>query len=189
MGKTKSFIDKKTATTYSLIYRSQDEVNEDPEKAERVLQPVDKVGVPDPEKAIATGGRWPAGHPLAWLEAEQTNKVSDDSRRREIVSLGLPDDGYDYLKHMRVVGGRVSSSLVEVPAEEHPKKQGDTISLVEEVAGPSVFVPATRISKTKTVRDEKMLDASKLVVRSKADDDVTQAPARPFIAVLSWGAP
>ena len=139
-----------------------------------MLQPADKVGVPDPEKAASGGGRWPAGHPLAWLEAEQNNKVGEDSRRREIVSLGLADDGYDYLKHMRVVGGQGSSALVEVPADEKPKKHdSDTITLVEDVAGPSVFVAATKATKSKAVRDEKMLDASKLVVRSKADDDVS----------------
>ncbi len=42
--------------------------------------------------------------------------------RREIVGLGLPDDGYDYLQHLRVPGGqgRVEGlpEAADVPDEE-----------------------------------------------------------------------
>lgn len=177
MGKKKSFIDKKTATTYSLIFRSQEQAADAPGGPERVLVPASGEAGAEEAKAQADGdeGRWPASHPLAWLHAAETNKVGDDARRREIVSLGMPDDGYDYTKHMRVVGGGTSSSLV---ANEQPAggKQADTVQLVDdEVAGPSVFIPAVNAPTRIPVSDQKTVDASKLVLHGKAADDVRRA--------------
>lgn len=171
MGKKKPFIDKKKSTTYSLIYRSQDDAQADPEGSDRILQPTDSVGVPDVQTEQV--GRWPPGHPLAWLQAERANRVTDDARRREIVSLGLPDDGYDYMKHLRIVGGPGSTSLAQVPqSSESSRRLKEGIELVDEDAtGPSIFVPATR-HKQVAVRDEKMVDATQLVLRSQAADDV-----------------
>lgn len=65
------------------------------------------IGKPDARK-LATevhdsslrGGRYPEGHPLAWLNEEAQPSISEE-RRQEIVRLGFPDDGYDYLQHMR----------------------------------------------------------------------------------------
>jgi hypothetical protein len=45
----------------------------------------------------------PAGHPLAWLDLEQAPESISEERRRELIELGFPDDGYDYLKHLRTV--------------------------------------------------------------------------------------
>lgn len=47
--------------------------------------------------------RYPPGHPLAWLEEEAEPEMSE-ARRRELLELGFPDDGYDYLRHMRTMG-------------------------------------------------------------------------------------
>ena len=65
------------------------------------------IGRPDATRLAAEGqgsslreGRYPAGHPLAWLNEESEPSISEE-RRQEIIRLGFPDDGYDYLQHMR----------------------------------------------------------------------------------------
>jgi hypothetical protein len=180
MGKKKSFIDKKTATTYSLIFRSQEEAADAPDGPDRVLVP--HVGEPTTEDQRDTGDegrRWPASHPLAWLHAAETNKVGDDARRREIVGMGLPDDGYDYTKHLRVVGNQPASSLVENTAGKAGVKGDVVVGAGDEeeavVAGPSVFIPAVHAEHV-PVKDEKTVDASKLVLHGKAADDVSPQP-------------
>ena len=80
MGRRKPFIDKKHATTYSLVCEEGPEVQrggprdllDDPAFASACL---------DTERAV--GGGLP------------------ENKRKEILDLGLPDDGYDYLQHVR----------------------------------------------------------------------------------------
>ena len=75
--------------------------------------------------------------------------------------MGFPDDGYDYLKHMRA-GSRVAGSSELVGAEEPPAA----------AAGPSVFVPAQL--RQPLEEDEKMFDARQLVIHQPATDDVSE---------------
>lgn len=65
------------------------------------------IGRPDAERMAdelhnksTTEGTLSSGHPLAWLERSNQPTISEE-RRREIMALGFPDDGYDYLKHVR----------------------------------------------------------------------------------------
>lgn len=52
-------------------------------------------------KGALQGNRYPAGHPLEWLNEEPPMSNMSDEHRQEIIRLGFPDDGYDYLQHMR----------------------------------------------------------------------------------------
>ena len=115
MGR-KPFINKKQATTYNLIYRSS-EKDED-SGGRQWLEADRRVGIGRPdiqsvqEAAVPTG--YPSGHPLAWLSSEQDD-ISEE-RRKDIIQLGFPDDGYDYIKHLRTLGqGR--AALEAVPAD------------------------------------------------------------------------
>lgn len=78
-GRKKPFIDKSKATTYNLLYRAS-EVTVEGEDAgpERELVDVSRrvgIGRPDAEAAAAAGpsggGRYPSGHPLAFLQVRQ----------------------------------------------------------------------------------------------------------------------
>ena len=77
------------------------------------------IGKPDASR-LATevhesslnGGRYPEGHPLAWLNEASQPAISEE-RRQEIIRLGFPDDGYDYLQHMRQ-----GHSASELPASQ-----------------------------------------------------------------------
>ena len=94
----KKFIDKKNATTYSLVFRSTEDVDDVPE---RVLVDADKrlgpgrvdagvaAAAAAADEAAAAGRRFPPGHPLAWLHEEPQAPVSEE-RRRELIELGFP---------------------------------------------------------------------------------------------------
>ena len=89
MGRRRSFIDKKSATTYNLIYRPTEE---DAQQPERVLVDAGRgVGVGRPDASAAAGAaetlpadeerRYPPGHPLAWLEEEAGSHNLSEERR------------------------------------------------------------------------------------------------------------
>lgn len=165
----KKFIDKKSAVTYSLVYRSTEDADDQPE---RVLLEA-AGGVHGEEEALPeavslsaeqpTGRRYPPGHPLAWLEAEEAQEAIPEGRRRELVELGFPDDGYDYLRHVRTLG-RGGSSLETLQGGAQPSQPADTGPV-----GPSVFVsaPAAQVPAA----DIALFDASALTVMQPAEED------------------
>ena len=92
MGRRKPFIDKKSATTYSLLYTDADETRDD-EAPSTASQDTGAVrSRPDHRAIIAELQGWQDEAPVVQVPEE---------RRREIVDLGFPDDGYDYLKHLK----------------------------------------------------------------------------------------
>ena len=92
MGRRKPFIDKKSATTYSLLYTDADETG-DEEAPSTASQDAGAVtSRPDHRAIIAELQGWQDEAPVVQVPEE---------RRREIVDLGFPDDGYDYLKHLK----------------------------------------------------------------------------------------
>jgi hypothetical protein len=78
--------------------------------------------------------------------------------------MGFPDDGYDYLKHMRA--GARSAGAAELA--------GAGPAVAETSAGPSVFVVAQQQQQLED--DEKMFDARQLVIHQPATDDVRRRP-------------
>lgn len=105
MGKTKPFIDKKNAKTYSLLYG---DVEVDPVAPE--------AGRPN------STGEVHAGKPSDFLHfaPEEISWDLPDSKRKEILELGLPDDGYDYLQHLKDPAATGAPVDVKVAAEGEP---------------------------------------------------------------------
>ena len=105
MGRRKGFFTKNNSVTYSLIDTSAP-AGEQPQRLWIEKSRGVGVGRPDPTLEVDTSqagrseSRWPPGHPLSFLSEEQEAELSAE-QRREIVNLGLPDDGYDYLQHLR----------------------------------------------------------------------------------------
>ncbi|KAK9846608.1 hypothetical protein WJX81_007566 [Elliptochloris bilobata] len=169
MGRRRPFIDKKSSTTYNLIYRPTEE---DAEQPERLLVDAGRgVGIGRPDAAAAgasvppeaDGERcYPLGHPLAWLDQDASSASLAEERRREIVGLGMPDDGYDYLQHLRVCGG--PGKVEGLP------DAADTPDEVEAAAaGPSVYVPAPKVEPPP--EDVKLFDARRLTLHQPAVTD------------------
>ena len=119
MGKKRgSHFSKKNSTTFSLVHSSTDD-GSDPQRIW-----VDKskgvgIGRPDPDRVESQQheamlqGRRPPGHPLSFLDAETASYSLSEDQRREIIGLGLPDDGYDYLKHLRALDRAAATSQDE----------------------------------------------------------------------------
>ena len=103
MGKSKAFIDKKQAASYDLVYRNAEAGQETSDRQWIESSKGVGVGRPDSEAVQQhTDSKPQAPYIARWLQ----NEVDDisDERRKELIELGFPDDGYDYLKHLRVLG-------------------------------------------------------------------------------------
>ena len=102
MGRRKPFIDKKSATTYNLLYGDADEQPQ----ANEALRPGDVA-------------RLQMDRDFGPFPPEEITWDLPGDKRKEIVELGLPDDGYDYLQHLKDPAANVSSSHdPDVPAAE-----------------------------------------------------------------------
>lgn len=191
MGKKKAFIDKKNARTFSLISRADDDSDDDG----GALVPADAAGV---FSERGRDGPAPSARDFfsARLEAERPTVSLDDSKRREIVDLGLPDDGYDYLKHLRAPGG----SRVGLPAGAAPgassKAAGAAAATIPEeesgsdeeevAAGPSVFIAAPVIHQP--AADVGVVDARCLAAAAPAAAQSGDAAPLPRQRVPTKGA-
>lgn len=109
MGRTKKpFIDKKKSVTYRLVFKSS-EYGE--AGGERAFIPVRGGGRGCPEMEEEPV-RAPMSAAMAFSHFFGGQEPTEDDRK-EIVSLGLPDDGYNYLQHVRVIGQGSCSLLQE----------------------------------------------------------------------------
>lgn len=103
MGKSKPYIDRKQAASYSLVYRNA-EAGEDTTDRQWIESSKGVgVGRPDVEAVQQQSDAAPRGPYIPRWFQDEVDDISDD-RRKELIELGFPDDGYDYLKHMRVLG-------------------------------------------------------------------------------------
>lgn len=187
----KKFIDKKRSVTYSLVYRSTEDADEAPE---RTLMEASRgagatAGGPDVDaaaeahQASISNRRYPPGHPLAWLEDEERQGEMSDERRKELIELGFPDDGYDYLRHVRTLG-RGAGSLEGIAQEAGASTPagaageppivifgGKAPASVRETGplGPSVFVKSATVLQPE--EDVVVFDAARLTVLQPTDVD------------------
>lgn len=139
MGKKKrAFIDKKASTTFNLVFHDQaDDADDDGSIGGGALVPRAPAPLPQQQGPAADGatpslydgdydcydddeeggGSEVGGVPRWAREHEDAGYEMHEERRRELLLLGFPDDGYDYLRHMRDLGrGRARvSTLCVVP--------------------------------------------------------------------------
>ena len=125
MGRRKPFIDKKSATTYSLLYDDTDEAGEEASPNGSGQGAQSGSGRPDHSAIIAQlQGRDEA--PVLQLP---------EVRRREITDLGFPDDGYDYLKHLKE--GKEEHNAFE-DGEQRAASQAEGENTVQRLRAPDV---------------------------------------------------
>lgn len=90
---SRGFVDKKNAVTYTLVAAPAESTGDG---SGRVFMRTDSnthLQSPLDDDEI------PSHHPV------DPHSSLSDARREEIRSLGLPDDGYDYLQHVKHVSG------------------------------------------------------------------------------------
>ncbi|XP_076958383.1 uncharacterized protein LOC143634099 [Bidens hawaiensis] len=152
MGKKKKFIDKKKAATFQLISRDSSDPNysESP-SGDRVFVRVDGNSETPffDEQADDDGNGIFDDAPDDYSGDEidgRAGRLPDDVRR-EIVELGFPDDGYNYLAHLREI--RVAG-------------------------GGSSFYQNPKASLNQLPRDVKAYDASRVNVSKANDEDAVK---------------
>ena len=173
MGRRKPFIDKKSATTYNLLYGDADEQSQ----ANETVNSKDAA-------------RPQMGRDFEPFPPEEITWDLPNNKRKEIVELGLPDDGYDYLQHLRDPAANVFSSHdPNVPAAEGEgapfatSRREQALSSQSELnlffrtntnqtfispAGPRVFLPAAYVEPPP--EDIKYVDARSLPQQTATDD-------------------
>ncbi|MEW5310106.1 MAG: hypothetical protein WDW38_001935 [Sanguina aurantia] len=163
MGKTKPFINKKQSVTFYLTHNDGGSSDSgDEEQGGEAATNVDAT-------AAGTSGTYAGGYDgdtgsvvegSLWDDGAYTMTAE---KRKEMLLMGLPDDGYDYLRHLKAIatGGETASvgkqdaglssaagqfpALNEVP-EEGEHSEGDDESpadAAESVSGASVSRTAT----------------------------------------------
>lgn len=122
MGKSKAFIDRKQAATYDLVYRNAEAGQETSDRQWIESSKGVGVGRPDSEAVQQQIDSKPqAPYVPRWFQ-DEVDDISDE-RRKELIELGFPDDGYDYLKHLRVLGkGQASLEGPEIRADSDAGK-------------------------------------------------------------------
>ena len=108
MGKSKAFIDRKQAASYNLVYRNAEAGQETSDRQWIESSKGVGVGRPDSEAVQQhADGKQQLPYIPRWFQ-DEVDDISED-RRKELIELGFPDDGYDYLKHLRVLGNGQAS--------------------------------------------------------------------------------
>jgi hypothetical protein len=132
MGRRKRFIDKKNATTYYLVHKGVEDDNDAIElQGDRELATAEDIA----KRRVEVTKQAAAKHPLSFLFVDEDDIVQNEEHRAEILELGLPDDGYNYLKHIRAPVGTVSlvppsskasaKPLPELPGFKNEKDEGE----------------------------------------------------------------
>lgn len=124
--------------------------------------PAEQVGV---DKAAGHDSHPSARDFFARFDAEKETISVEDQKRQEIIDMGLPDDGYDYLKHLRAIG-KTKVGLDKLPNTSAIKAAQDVQE--EEATGPSVFLAAPLTHKP--AADIKVVDARRVVVDATEDE-------------------
>lgn len=102
MGRTKKpFFDKKNSVTYRLVFKCSEYGEEG--GGERIFVPIRGSG------NVVAGMDTETGPPKPMLGVDAMRffwggEEPTEEERKLIVSMGLPDDGYNYLQHMRALG-------------------------------------------------------------------------------------
>lgn len=112
MGKKKKFIDKKKAATFQLLARDSSDPNfDDTPGNDRVFVRVDNnpysldtidENHDDSNSIFADAPEDDDDGGLEFNGSTTTASLSEPIRR-EILELGFPDDGYNYLAHLREI--------------------------------------------------------------------------------------
>ncbi|XP_010539039.1 PREDICTED: protein LTV1 homolog [Tarenaya hassleriana] len=110
MGKTKKFIDKKKAATFELCPRdSSDPRFSDSPGGDKVFVRVDRnpvnVGRFSDEHGDSSSlfADAPEDYNDGYFDNSGDGNLLPDDLRKEILELGFPDDGYNYLAHLREI--------------------------------------------------------------------------------------
>eukprot|EP00762_Andalucia_godoyi_P001094 ANDGO_02106.mRNA.1 Protein LTV1 homolog len=141
------YFDKKQARKYRLVFRGGDDVLSPADgSAAPVLQEVDRKG----RKKISDTG--------SIVSFADMDGASVATSRREIVELGLPDDGYDYSQHLRTISSTSGGVYINAEYTEDELNELSTRIRVNRRVLDARRVRVSSICDEEDVADEDMED-------------------------------
>ncbi|XP_062019268.1 uncharacterized protein LOC133735854 [Rosa rugosa] len=169
MGRKKKFIDKKKSSTFQLVARDSSDPNyDDSPGGDRVFIQVSGRPNDDPDSIFADAPEDEEGdhyYDQAFGNSEAAAQPLPEKLRKEILDLGFPDDGYNYLNHLREIkntgGGSAYYSNPKAKLEQlpHDVKAYDASRLrISENEAPDENAIYNVASKTVNVRVKKAVD-------------------------------
>nr|POF25405.1 protein ltv1 like [Quercus suber] len=210
MGRKKKFIDKKKSATFQLIARdSSDPIYDDPPGNDRVFVRIDN----NPVSIFAGSGEYEdegeGDSDSIFADAPEDNNDNEaDDRvfgtpaagpsrkpllenvRKEILELGFPDDGYNYLKHLREIkntgGGSAYYQNPKAKLEELPRdvkaydssrvriSEGDADSNEKSIFSVASKTVGVRLQKAVDPEVAALLDDSDLSRFASDDEDLEE---------------
>ncbi|CAN6219644.1 unnamed protein product [Urochloa humidicola] len=161
--------------------------------SDRVFVRVDDNPYSVPGFADDGGGSGPSSSAAVGADDEPSSPSADDGVgtlpehvRREILELGLPDDGYDYLPHLRELRPSLSStggggsSAVFLPSRRRPARSGLPVDVKAydfsraPVGSGEVAVATRRVEEAIDLDVAKLLDGSDLPAVESGDEDLEE---------------
>ncbi|KAL4650111.1 hypothetical protein ACB092_01G063000 [Castanea dentata] len=208
MGRKKKFIDKKKSATFQLIARdSSDPIYDDSPGNDRVFVRIDN----NPVSLFADSGEYEdeGDSDSIFADAPEDNNDNEaDDRvfgtpaagpsrrplpenvRKEILELGFPDDGYNYLKHLREIkntgGGSAYYQNPKAKLEELPRdvkaydasrvriSEGDADSNEKSIFSVASKTVGVRLQKAVDPEVAALLDDSDLSRFASDDEDLEE---------------
>nr|XP_023907393.1 protein LTV1 homolog [Quercus suber] len=210
MGRKKKFIDKKKSATFQLIARdSSDPIYDDSPGNDRVFVRIDN----NPVSVFAGSGEYEdegeGDSDSIFADAPEDNNDNEaDDRvfgtpaagparkpllenvRKEILELGFPDDGYNYLKHLREIkntgGGSAYYQNPKAKLEELPRdvkaydasrvriSEGDADSNEKSIFSVASKTVGVRLQKAVDPEVAALLDDSDLLRFASDDEDLEE---------------
>ncbi|XP_050367086.1 uncharacterized protein LOC126785436 [Argentina anserina] len=181
MGK-KKFIDKKKSSTFQLIARDSSDPNyDDSPGGDRVFVQVSGRPTDDSDSIFADApddeeGDHYYNHRAFGTSSAAAPQPLPEKLRKEILDLGFPDDGYNYLNHLREIkntgGGSAYYSNPKAKPEQlpHDVKAYDASKLrISENEAPDEEAIYKVASKTVNVRVQRALDPEVLALLDDSD--------------------
>ena len=142
--KRHAFIDKKRATTYRLVHKDVDDgASDGGESGDYEL--VTDQQIAEREAAVAAASQ--ARHPLSFLYMQDDDMVQSEAQRQEILDRGLPDDGYNYLRHLRAPGHAQPRTATVDTSSAREHASADRLVDADALAGASLAERDAKQSK------------------------------------------
>ncbi|CAN6168943.1 unnamed protein product [Urochloa humidicola] len=161
--------------------------------SDRVFVRVDDYPYSVPGFADDGDGSGPSSSAAVGADDEPSSNSADDGGgalpehvRREILELGLPDDGYDYLPHLRELRPSLSStggggsSAVFLPSRRRPARSGLPVDVKAydlsraPVGSGEAAVATRRVEEAIDLDVAKLLDGSDLPAVESGDEDLEE---------------
>jgi protein LTV1 len=180
----RKWIDKKTAETFSLVHRSQeDPLINDPDASQRVLVKLDNLNNFKEQRKEKWTGRADSILTREQLDLEQEQFRKQGRRDNEgeaaLYGIQFDDSKYDYMQHLKPIGEDPSAVFIAKKGVGKKKQQSVDLLLKSDYAAankvdlPSDALPSTEVLK-RTYQDQQNIPDSIAGLQPDMDPDLRE---------------